>query len=35
MDRKRINSSNIRSAGYDARNCVIEIEFGNGGITQY
>jgi KTSC domain len=35
MDRKKINSSNIRSAGYDPRNRVLEIEFSNGGITQY
>ena len=35
MDRKRINSGTIRSAGYDARNRVLEIEFSNGGITQY
>jgi len=35
MERKRRNASNIRSAGYDARNRVLEIEFSNGGITQY
>ncbi len=35
MDRKRINATNIRSAGYDARNRVLEIEFANGGICQY
>ena len=35
MERKRINSSNIRSVGYDARNRVLEIEFSNGGIHQY
>lgn len=35
MERKRINSSNIRSVGYDARNRVLEIEFSNGGIYQY
>ena len=35
MDRKRLNASNIRSAGYDARNRVLEIEFSNGGINQY
>ena len=35
MERKRLNASNIRSAGYDARNRVLEIEFSNGGITQY
>ncbi len=35
MDRKRVNASNIRSVGYDARNRNLEIEFSNGGITQY
>ena len=35
MERKRLNASNIRSAGYDARSRVLEIEFANGGITQY
>jgi hypothetical protein len=35
MERKRLNASNIRSAGYDARNRVLEIEFSNGGINQY
>ena len=35
MDRKRLNASSLRSAGYDARNRVLEIEFSNGGISQY
>lgn len=35
MERKRLNASNLRSAGYDARNRVLEIEFSNGGISQY
>ena len=35
MERKRLNASNIRSAGYDARNRVLEIEFSNGSINQY
>ena len=35
MERKRLNASNIRSAGYDARSRVLEIEFSSGGITQY
>ena len=35
MDRKRISASNIRSVGYDARNRVLEIEFSDGGISQY
>ena len=35
MERKRLNASNIRSAGYDARSRLLEIEFSNGGIFQY
>ena len=35
MDRKRISIANIRSVSYDARNYVLEIEFGNGGICQF
>ena len=35
MERKRLNANNIRSAGYDARSRVLEIEFSNGGICQY
>ena len=35
MERKRLNASNIRSAGYDAGSRVLEIEFANGGINQY
>lgn len=35
MDRKRVNATHIRSAGYDPRGRVLEIEFSNGGITQY
>ena len=35
MERKRVNASNIRSVGYDSRNRVLEIEFANGGISQY
>lgn len=35
MERKRINSGNIRSAGYDARNRKLEIEFSTGAITQF
>ena len=34
MERKRSNASNIRSAGYDARNRTLEVEFANGGIYQ-
>lgn len=35
MDRKRLNASNIRAAGYDARGRVLEIEFSSGSICQY
>ena len=35
MERKRINASNIRAVGYDARNRTLEIEFSDGGIFQY
>lgn len=35
MERKRINASNIRGVGYDARNRMLEIEFRNGSIYQY
>ena len=35
MERKRLNASNLRSAGYDARNRILEIEFSSGSITQY
>ena len=35
MERKRVNASNIRSAGYDPRNRVLEIEFSSGAIYQY
>ena len=35
MERKRLNASNLRTAGYDARSRVLEIEFSSGGINQY
>ncbi len=35
MERKRVNASNIRSAGYDPRNRVLELEFSSGAIYQY
>ena len=35
MDRKRVNSSTIRSVGYDAGKQVLEIEFSSGSIVQY
>lgn len=35
MDRKRVNSSAIRSVGYDERNRLLEMEFSDGRIVQY
>lgn len=35
MDRKRVNSSKIRSIGYDEKSQTLEIEFTNGQVTQY
>ena len=35
MDRKKVNSSAIRSIGYDERERVLEVEFSDGRINQY
>jgi len=35
MERKRVNASNIRSAGYDAGQQLLEVEFTGGSIIQY
>ena len=35
MERKRVNSSRIRSVGYDERAQVLEIQFSNGEVLQY
>lgn len=35
MERKRVNSSRIRSVGYDQRNQVLEVELANGTVYQY
>jgi hypothetical protein len=35
MERKRINSSKIRSAGYDPKAQVLEVEFSDGKLIQY
>lgn len=35
MERKRINSGTLRSAGYEPRTRVLEIEFTNGDVIQY
>lgn len=35
MERKRVNSSRIRSVGYDERNQVLEVELSNRTVYQY
>ena len=35
MERKRVNSSKLRSVGYDERSRVLEIEMSNGQVVQY
>jgi len=35
MERKRLNSSRLRSAGYDEKSMTMEIEFSNGQVYQY
>jgi len=35
MERKRVNSSKIRSVGYDEKSQVLEIEMTNGQVWQY
>ncbi|MDX1375629.1 MAG: KTSC domain-containing protein [Burkholderiales bacterium] len=35
MERKRVNSSRIRSVGYDERNQMLEVELSNGTVYQY
>ncbi len=35
MERKRLNSSKLRSAGYDEKARVLEIEMSNGDVFQY
>jgi len=35
MERKRVNSSKIRSVGYDEKSQVLEVEFSNGQVYQY
>jgi hypothetical protein len=35
MERKRVNSSKIRSVGYDEKSQTLEIEFSNGQVYQY
>jgi len=35
MERKRVNSSRLRSVGYDEKNQLLEIEMSNGQVWQY
>jgi KTSC domain len=35
VERKKINSGRLRSAGYDARERVLEIEFTDGSVYRY
>jgi len=35
VERKRVNSSRIRSVGYDEKTLTLEVEFANGEIVQY
>ena len=35
MDRKRVNSSKLRSVGYDEKSHTLEIEMSNGQVFQY
>ena len=35
MERKRVNSSRIRSAGYDPRSQTLEVEFSDGRVVSY
>lgn len=35
MQRKRVNSSRLRSVGYDEKNQTLEVEMSNGQVFQY
>jgi len=35
MDREPVASSNVESIGYDAAECVLEVEFKGGAVYQY
>jgi len=35
MMRTRVNSSNIRSIGYDTQSAILEVEFTSGDVYQY
>jgi len=35
MNRQSVESSNLASIGYDAKNEILEVEFKHGGVYQY
>ena len=35
MERKRVNSSKVRSIGYDEKSRILEVEMSNGQVFQY
>ena len=35
MERQRVNSSRLRSVGYDEKNQILEVELSNGQVWQY
>jgi KTSC domain len=35
MERKKVNSSHVRSIGYDPKDQILEIEFSSGTVLQY
>ena len=35
MERKRVNSSRLRSVGYDEKSMILEVEMSNGQVFQY
>jgi len=35
MERQKVESSNLASIGYDAKNEILEVEFKHGGVYQY
>lgn len=35
MEREYVESSNLKSIGYDVNNSILEVEFNSGGIWQY
>jgi hypothetical protein len=35
MERQHVESSNLASIGYNAKNEILEVEFNHGGIYQY